>query len=227
MTLNRYGGLKTLRGEKTGYFHVEELAGKYWLVDPDGGAFFAVGANQISWHSTKDKQGVEVYHENIKKEYGTEKAWAAATRRRLRDWHFNCGRYFPGMAHYGWAPMSHTFVSDGWHPEDRFPVRKKLLKAPGVPGYMTLVDIFDPDFEKHCARVAARYAAPHRNDRAMIGYYTDNELFWGYGLYSPHSLMDAVLWQDRSVWNKRELVRFFRDRYAGDLAALRRSWQVR
>ena len=33
---NRYGSYKYLRADSTGYFHVQKIDGRWWLIDPDG-----------------------------------------------------------------------------------------------------------------------------------------------------------------------------------------------
>ena len=53
---NRYGSYKYLRADSTGYFHVQKIDGRWWLIDPDGYAginravtSFAV-PQAILWH---------------------------------------------------------------------------------------------------------------------------------------------------------------------------------
>ena len=37
---DRFGGWPDLTGEKTGFFHTQKIDGRWWLVTPDGNAFF-------------------------------------------------------------------------------------------------------------------------------------------------------------------------------------------
>ncbi len=41
---DRYGGVLSLSGTKTGWFYVEEIGGRWHFVTPDGHAFFSLGA---------------------------------------------------------------------------------------------------------------------------------------------------------------------------------------
>lgn len=206
-----------IRGTKTGFFHVEQLDGRWWFIDPDGVAFFAVGLNRVYYHNTKDSAGREPYFDNVSRRFGSEEAWAKHTEKRIKDWGFNtASRNLRDMVHTGWCSASHTFGE-----------KTKLLKAPGVPGYMTFVDIFDPAWAENYAEVCRTTAAPQKNDRRLLGWYTDNELFWGSGWYAGRSLLDAVLFQSEETFNKRALVRFLRDKYAGDLRAFNATWQTR
>lgn len=45
MEKDQYGGWKQIKGEATGYFHVEELEGRWWFITPEGYGFIAVGMN--------------------------------------------------------------------------------------------------------------------------------------------------------------------------------------
>ena len=42
-----YGGWKKLQGKKTGFFHTEKISGKWWIVSPEGNAFFSKGVNSV------------------------------------------------------------------------------------------------------------------------------------------------------------------------------------
>lgn len=40
-----YGGTTAIRGKKTGYFHVERIGGRAWLITPEGSGFLSKGIN--------------------------------------------------------------------------------------------------------------------------------------------------------------------------------------
>lgn len=42
--LDKYGGITSLAGTKTGWFHAQEIADRWYFVTPDGHAFFSLGA---------------------------------------------------------------------------------------------------------------------------------------------------------------------------------------
>jgi hypothetical protein len=44
-----YGGWLKLKGHKTGFFHTEQIAGRWWLVTPEGNAFFARGVGGVDF----------------------------------------------------------------------------------------------------------------------------------------------------------------------------------
>ena len=45
--LDQYGGTTAIKGERTGFFHVEKIDGRYWFITPDGNAFFAVALSHM------------------------------------------------------------------------------------------------------------------------------------------------------------------------------------
>ena len=214
---------KLPRGTPTGFFHVQRLHNAWWFIDPTGKPFFALGTNRVDYLNTPDRDGVHQYHHNIKSRFPTEAAWSVHIAKRLRAWGFNTMglragskiKAFRAWPHYAWCPASHPFAA-----------KKARLTAPGVPGYMTFVDIFDPAFARLYDRNCRQLAAPQRRDPNLLGYYTDNELFWGVTDGPGQSLLDAVLFQSPATFNKRELVRFLRDRYNNDLASLNANWQL-
>jgi len=46
-----YGGWLGLTGQKTGFFHIEQLGGRWWLITPEGHAFFML---EMGWARKKD-----------------------------------------------------------------------------------------------------------------------------------------------------------------------------
>src|SRR5450756_1967862 len=75
-----YGGWMKLKGEKTGYFHTQQINGRWWLVTPEGNAFFSKGVDNVSYAPESD---------NAPKAPADPAAWAKAASRQLREWNFN------------------------------------------------------------------------------------------------------------------------------------------
>lgn len=42
-----YGGWKEIHGAKTGFFHVEKIDGKWWIISPEGNGFLSKGVNSV------------------------------------------------------------------------------------------------------------------------------------------------------------------------------------
>lgn len=47
MTHDAYGGWKEIHGAKTGFFHTQKIAGKWWIVSPEGNGFLSKGINSV------------------------------------------------------------------------------------------------------------------------------------------------------------------------------------
>ena len=44
---DEFGGYKNTQAKATGFFHVEQIDGKWWFVDPDGHWFLSTSVNGI------------------------------------------------------------------------------------------------------------------------------------------------------------------------------------
>ena len=75
-----YGGWRKLNGEKTGFFHTQRIEGRWWLVTPDGNAFFSKGVDNVSYGPEADSSP---------KAPDDLAAWAAMAAGQLRLWNFN------------------------------------------------------------------------------------------------------------------------------------------
>jgi len=85
-----YGGWNHLQFESTGFFHVSERDGVWWLVTPQGHAFLSKGINNVSFRADDAPTlGYSPYQRAVQNKYGSQDAWAEAVVDRLRGWGFN------------------------------------------------------------------------------------------------------------------------------------------
>jgi hypothetical protein len=202
---NAYGGWKSgPQLEASGNFRVTKHDGKWWLVDPEGrlfwsngvtGAGFGTSRTPISdrehWFAElpdrdgewkdffgtgrgatyryyKDREwvGLDVSGINLKLKYGAEfkEVVGPIVHDRLRSWGFNTmggwssdevaalGRTpYTVVVHYGSSPMIHY----------RMP------------------DVYSPQWEPAVRASMERHRSTTANDRWNIGYFVDNERWWG------------------------------------------------
>jgi len=139
-----YGGWLELKGTKTGFFHTEQLQNRWWLVSPEGNAFFSKGVDHVDLSPESDSS----------KAPDDPTAWAKSTAEQLRGWNFNTlgawsspQIYAAGLAY---APMVDVAASAG---------RDVWLKG-GV------VDYFSPEFQRAADRAAQRICAPRAKEMA-------------------------------------------------------------
>ncbi len=179
---DRYGGTLALTGKKTGYFHVERLGGRWWIVTPEGHAFLSKGVCHVSYVADHAPSlGYSPYARVTEAKYGSAKAWAKATAARMKSWGLNTvGAWSSREMHaqgLAYAPILNIAASIG----------KDLWLKGGV------VDVFATGFADGARRVAARECTPRRNDPWLLGYFTDNELRWGADWRSKESLLETFL----------------------------------
>jgi agarase len=215
-----WGGWRGVATTATGRFRVERVDGVWWLVTPAGHGFFSVGVDHLRPEGDfSPPLGTAPYHDNIIARYGSEGAWATATRARLADLGVNTiGAFsqpelFPGTIAYT--------------------VRLNLSEqAPAVPGAPPALvaritrDYFDPAFETGVVAALPTVAGTCAGDPWCIGVFTDNEVALGASLAQVLPFADAYLLLPPNAPGKLALQAFLEDRYAGDVAAFNATWGV-
>ena len=62
MDLDAYGGWLGLSGKTTGFFHVEQLQNRWWLITPAGHAFYSLGMTGVPESVYAEVQDVGLQH---------------------------------------------------------------------------------------------------------------------------------------------------------------------
>ena len=177
---DEYGGWKKIRGTKTEFFHVENINGIWWFVDPEGYVFISKGVNHVDYHGDYSPAlGYSPYFRNIKKRYGDVHLWVVETASRLRQWGFNTIGAWSSKEFFDKMPF--TLILD--------------IAASYGANWLTgkVPDIFSDDFEQHAKARALSLCSPLKNSKLLIGYFTDNELRWGPDWRSPNHLLDDFI----------------------------------
>jgi hypothetical protein len=198
---DRFGGWPEVRATATGYFHTEPIAGVWWLVTPDGDAFFCKGVSNVSYSAdVAPALGYAPYGRATQAKYGSADKWAAAAADRLRGWGFNS-------------------VGAWSSPEMRTQHMPYVLianMAAGAPAYGPhgeWADFFAPQFAVAVRKQAQELCAPHADDPFLLGYFTDNELRWGPDWSSKTSLLDEFLALPAEAAGRQAAVALMRARY--------------
>ena len=88
----------------------------------------------------------------------------------------------------------------------------------GVCGGGGFPNVFDPEWERMCERVASEMCAIEKNDRDLVGYFIDNELaWWGDGAFD----LACGLYDCAAKLPKDHSARQALDRYIGGLGTSR------
>jgi len=143
--------------EATGFFHTEQVGERWWLVTPDGHAFYSHGVNHAKPDPNSDRvTGRCPYCDAVAAAYPDLDAWTDATVDRLRSWGFN--------------------TISAWSDLDRFADRMPYTVLLNMSGGD---DWFAPEFQVRMEDIAAEKVAPRRDDPNLVGYFLANEMRWG------------------------------------------------
>jgi len=213
LNYDEYGGFLLLQGRKTGFFHVEIIDGKHWLVDPEGTLFISKGVNHVSyWSDYAPSLGHNPYNRVVSTMYGSAEDWASETVNRLRSWGFN--------------------TIGAWSSEETFTKRMPYTVilniateagADWVSGNVT--DYFSERFERVADEVAQKICAPKRTDKHLVGYFTDNELRWTADWRSQREIFDDYLLLPEEAEGKKALVAFLKEKYI-TISVLNQAWNA-
>lgn len=210
-SLDKYGGLKLIRGKKTGFFHIEKIQNRWWLIDPEGNGFVVIGVSLASI----DQVGSDLYKKNLSKYYKSGEEWIEKTSGRLRDWGFNTvfqsDPAFSKMFVYEDAigPRSAMAVSvtDASHPNpNRFP------------------DVFDEKFKELLDKEAAAVTKIQKGNPRLLGYFLGNELPWNGNPLKRQELFDIFFALSPDRPGKRAVVNFLINHYANSIEAFKAVW---
>jgi len=225
---SQYGGILARRAQATGFFHAQQLDGRWWLVDPLGCLYLNVAVVSVTPGNSPPPRA------SLPQRFGTQAAWADSTSALLQRNGFNgTGAWSDDNLMNGAAtrvPYTkiHNFMSEYGK------IRGGTYAQPRHTGYPNdLIFVFDSQFVSFCDTRAQALAAS-RNDPYLIGYYSDNEM------PTPRDALDRYLglpatdqgYQAARAWfatrkgaaaglanvtadDRAEFLRFFADTYYG------------
>jgi hypothetical protein len=188
--ISKYGGFKAAKGRTTGFFHVENVDGKWWFVDPEGCLFFSNGSccmepgtdlartkgreyifSSLPPSAGKHQNHVEnetissFYTWNLSRRFGPDwyEKWITLSARRMDSWGINTiGNWSdPNLG----ASHRKAYVAtlDGWGIES---------------GKMGMPDVYSPEYTSRVDSAAVTQCKPLRNDPYLLGYFIGNEPAW-------------------------------------------------
>ncbi len=209
--LDQYGGWTGISARATGFFHVERLGERWWIIDPEGNVFVSIGVCGVSfWGDKIPATGRMPYNEACREKYGDIQAWARAAVERLNGWGFNT--------------LGSWSNPETWDKGMPYTVNLNIGHRAGanwVNG--TFPNVFSPEFERVAEKTALKLCAPRAADPYLIGYFPDNELRWGPDWRSKKHLLDDFLALPQADVSKRHLMDFFSQRHT-DIGGFNAAW---
>lgn len=196
-----------------GFFRTAEVDGRWWLVDPEGKPFFAVGTDHVNYQvHFCEKLGYAPYHRNVESKFGNEEAWAESAIDRLKAWGFNelPAGHSPSLRHRGLPHM--LFASLGAN----FARREWICEPTDWTGFP---DVFSPRWPNHCRFTARATVQDSLRDPWCMGTFIDNELQW-YG--KQGQLVDEIFRRGQETPAKHALWQWLQKHY-GDVPEINRQ----
>lgn len=214
-----YGGWKQASTRSNGFFRVERIDGRWWLVDPHGHLFWSAGLDCVRYRDPTRVTGREVlfaklppdsgetadfYRANLRLRHGDEQfvaRWKTAQIRRLKAWGFNTVA--------NWSDPA-------------------LFEVPGLP-FVTNVrvgrsrrvwqgfpDVYSDEFRQAAEQDARAQCSKFREEPHLIGYFIGNEPRWPY-----RNLIDLILRDPEPSETQAFARRFLKEK--GDTPAAREA----
>ncbi len=179
-----FGGYLNTKAKATGFFRVEQVAGRWWFVDPDGHHFFSTSSTGISGGGGDARlQGREDYFTalppadatgsrrpsfyawNLARRYGTgaRTNWMDTALKRLDSWGLNTIGNWSDSRLWDTHRKAYQVNLGGWGMRN---------------GYLGLPDVYSDQFPKIVERDAAAQCGPRKDDPWLLGYFIANEPPW-------------------------------------------------
>ena len=154
------GSYRLLRSDSTGFYRVEKIDGRWWLIDPNGYAninravccmptsdiqhnydmCYDLGFNSSGNFLSSESQTMKVYNTQNERQWG----------------------YMRRVPFYGgYVKVRHKYN----------PTTPEALKNNDE-----YIFVLDPSFVRYCDSLAAVRIAPYKDERNLVGWFTDNEI---------------------------------------------------
>ncbi len=199
LQFDRFGGWTGKKFEATGFFRVEKEE-RWWLVTPEGNAFLSFGINHLHPNWWKQTYNRDAWQNKLGVTSVEEPAFGAS----LRSWFLQTCREI-GFNTVG----VHNDLSIINAPQPAIPYMRPI-RFLDVAHWRTDVtaehfkDVFSPEFERHCDRLAAELAAPLKDDPFLLGYaMTDCPLFTEEDCRARTDVIGGARRESRIGWPRR------------------------
>ena len=243
--LDRYGGFagtgQTLNLKKTGFFHVQKANDQWFLVNPEGNAFFHLAhcgfgpsndytytenrGDLFEWLPPREGQFASAWYPEG---WWSDKAFSFYLANVIRkygkpfereEW---TSRMIDRVRALGFTSAGAFSATPKAFTEKNFPhVRSFGFWGLGfdIPGAREFFDAFDPAVAVKIDENFAKNVAPVANDPLIIGYYLSNEQ----GVENLHKALPALSGKFAA---KKELVQFLQKKYS-NIEAFNTAWGMK
>lgn len=164
-----------------GYFRVGKAGGRWYFLDPDGGAVILHGTQHV-------RPGTSAEHTAaFNSKFGGNAKWSAETGAMLASYGFNYISYGSNRIERFPDDMRENLLNPGQrkmaYAENLYLLRTFMWDMTANLGYAfedgtynRLVLAFEPTFQSYVENLAREKCALFAGDKHFVGYYLDNEL---------------------------------------------------
>ncbi|MFT3737677.1 MAG: hypothetical protein QM786_02865 [Breznakibacter sp.] len=187
---SEFGGWKIWQKQATGFFRTEKSDGRWWIIDPQGYPFIHKGVVAFNPGSSEKQK------EAFCRLFQTNRRWADSEGRMLRSYGFNGTGAWSAVdvIREMENPLVYTIIVNPMGAYKHEHVKRfggKYEKA-GWQGYQfDLAMVFDPEFDDYVEKAIAPLEK-YKDDKYLLGYFTDNELPWLNDALDRHLLFLGV-----------------------------------
>ncbi|MBI2952727.1 MAG: hypothetical protein HYY30_00300 [Chloroflexi bacterium] len=242
VALSKYGGhpgVPIPPEARTGYFSkAQDPSGKWWLVDPDGNAFYSAGVSYVNPWGYESVSGTNPYKSVMYAKYGNpmnSAAWSTDAIDRLKSWGYNTAGPYAAESLFGKIPYTANLEPMRGRLQPKYRDNYPMLweESQWDKDYRRyFIDVFHPEFRTEVRDYIADEIAyyGYAADRWLIGYLVDNELPFWYGRHSGgpwqsgNTMADVFIALPSTAYGKQEWIRELRERYHNNFQELNRAW---
>ena len=238
----KWGGNSAMKlAEGTGYFSRIKKDGRWYLLDPDGCAFFSVGPDGVVARCDGRIDGIEsllswlpddpeMYEDNEVRFGEVERG----PRKLISFERANLKRAFGDQWYDAWKDMIVTQLKQmgmntiaNWSDPALFGKMAYVTSLPRFPAtshkiFRDFPDVLSPEYREDAAK-CAKALADRKDDPWMIGYFLRNEPSWAF--VDNLIIADEVLRDKENTHCKQGLIAWLEEKY-GDITALNAAWET-
>jgi len=238
---SRYGGWKEKQFGATGFFRTEHDGERWWLVDPEGYAFWSAGIDCVlpgvtgllndiehfyEWLPDKEGPFKDMYVSderglhyadfavaNLIRAFGEnyQHEWTKITEQRMKDWGFNTVGNWSSLDFVQNAKTPYV-----WPLKD-FPRTEKTI-------FRDFPDVYSNEYREN-AKQFAKQLEGFKDDPYLIGYFLTNEPLWAFA--EEIHLAEYLLEKDEWLDSKHVFAVRMEEKYAGDINRFNEAWNVK
>lgn len=239
---SRYGGYKEKRFEASGFFRLEK-DDRWWLVDPDGYAFFSTGLDCIGSNTEGKIDSLEELFDWLPEKNGEfASAYADTPMKGFPGVYFdfykaNLIKAFGEKWWDSWARITKSrlnvwgFNTIGNWSDKEFIKWAKMPYVQPLGGFPTtekrifrdFPDVYSDEYRVNSVEYA-KQMEQIKDDPLLIGYFMQNEPNWAFA--GDINLAREMFRYEDSFVTKDKLIEFLENKYEGDIEGLNRVWKT-